>query len=87
MIETLAAVIKGKNMAEETAEEKTDIFYAQEQMIENLTDLFMKQDQQEQPLYVAPPAPIPRPRNYLLYIALGIGILIYMGKIKLGKIL
>lgn len=69
-------------MAEEkTEEEKTDIFYVQQQMLDTLTDLFMRQDQKI--TYVAPPAPIPRPRNYLLYIAIAIGILFYTGKIKL----
>lgn len=69
-------------MAEEkTEEEKTDIFYVQQQMLDTLTDLFMRQDQKI--TYVAPPAPIPQPRNYLLWIAIAIGILIYMGKIKL----
>lgn len=69
-------------MAEEkTEEEKTDIFYVQQQMLDTLTDLFMRQDQKI--TYVSPPAPILQPRNYLLYIAIAIGILIYMGKIKL----
>lgn len=51
-----------------------------------LTDVFTKQDQ---PLYIAQPdiivtpAPVQAPVNYLLYIAIGIGILIYLGKIKL----
>ena len=70
-------------MAEEkTDAEKTDIFYVQQQMLDTLTDLFMRQDQ-ERITYVSSPAPIPRPRNYLLYIVVGIGILIYFGKIKL----
>ena len=69
-------------MAEEKTEaEKTDIFYVQQQMLDTLTDMFMRQDQQT--VYISPPAPTPRPRNYLLYIAIGIGILIYLGKIKL----
>lgn len=67
---------------EETDQEKTDIFYVQQQMLDTLTDLFMRQDR-EQITYVAPPAPIQKPRNYLLWIAAGIGILIYLGKIKL----
>ncbi len=66
---------------EKTEQEKTDIFYVQQQMLDTLTDLFMRQDQKI--TYVGPPAPIQRPRNYLLYIVIGIGILIYMGKIKL----
>lgn len=50
-----------------------------------LMDLFTTQDQ---PVYIAPrdivtPAPIQAPVNYVLYIAIGIGILIYLGKIKL----
>lgn len=50
-----------------------------------LMDVFTKQDQ---PVYIAPrdivtPAPVQAPVNYVLYIAIGIGILIYMGKIKL----
>lgn len=70
-------------MAEEkTEQEKTDIFYVQQQMLDTLTDLFMRQDQQET-VYISPPAPVPQPRNYLLWIAIAIGILIYMGKIKL----
>lgn len=69
-------------MAEEKTEaEKTDIFYVQQQMLDTLTDLFMRQDQKI--TYVAPPAPVPRPRNYLLYIVIGIGLLLYTGKIKL----
>jgi len=43
---------------------------------------------QDKPFYPVPsditkPAPIKAPANYLLYIAIGIGILIYLGKIKL----
>jgi len=74
-------------MAEEqTEQEKTDIFYVQQQMIDTLTSQFLSQDQ-EKTVYISPPAPAPRPRNYLLYIVVGIGILIYLGKIKLGKLL
>ena len=67
---------------EETEAEKTDIFYVQQQMLDTLMDIFMRQDQ-ETITYLSSPAPVPRPTNYLLYIALGIGILIYLGKIKL----
>ncbi len=50
-----------------------------------LMDVFTTQDR---PVYIAPrdivtPAPVQAPVNYLLYIAIGIGILIYLGKIKL----
>jgi len=75
-------------MAEEkTAEEKqeeTDIFYVQQQMLDTLTHLFTKQDQQRpQPVYVSPAAPVSKPTNYLLYIGIGIGILLFTGKLKL----
>ena len=70
-------------MAEEqTEQEKTDIFYVQQQMIDTLTSQFLSQDQ-EKTVYISPPAPAPRPRNYLLYIAIAIGFLIFTGKIKL----
>lgn len=77
-----AQSILDKMVAEE--QEVADIFYTQEQMIGSLTDVLAAQDQ---PLYVSTPAPIQKPRNYLLLIVIGIGILIYLGKIKLGKIL
>ena len=71
-------------MAEETEQEKTDIFYVQQQMLDTLTDLFMRQDQQRpQPVYVSPAAPVPKTPNYLLYIGIGIGILLFTGKLKL----
>ena len=73
---------QGDIMAEETEEKKTDIFYVQQQMLDTLTDLFMRQDR-EQVTYVSPAAPLPRSTNYLLYIVLGIGALIFFGKIKL----
>ncbi len=71
-------------MAEEekTEEEKTDIFYVQQQMLDTLTDLFMRQDR-EQVTYVSPPAPLPKATNYLLYAGIAIFALIYFGKIKL----
>jgi len=67
---------------EKTDEEKTDIFYTQQQMLDTLTDLFMRQDR-EQVTYVSPPAPLPRATNYLLYAGLAIAALIFFGKIKL----
>ena len=71
-------------MAEEekTEAEKTDIFYVQQQMLDTLTDLFMRQDT-EQVTYVSPPAPLPRSTNYLLYAGIAIAALIYFGKLKL----
>lgn len=69
---------------EEEKQEETDIFYAQQQMVDTLTDLFMKQDQQRpQPVFVGPPAPQPPARNYMLYIGIGIGLLILSGRLKL----
>ena len=67
-------------MAEE--EEVTDIFYTQEQMIGSLRDLLAIQDQQ-QPVYISPQAPQPKAKNYLIYIGIGIGILLFTGKLKL----
>ena len=70
-------------MAEETEEtEETDIFYVQQQMLDTLTDLFMRQEQQ-QPIFVGPPAPQPPARNYMLYIGIGIGFLVLTGRLKL----
>lgn len=74
-----AEAIRQKMIAEE--QEVADIFYTQQEMVGSLTDLLASQDRQV--TYVSPPAPIPRPRNYLLYVVIGIGILIYFGKIKL----
>lgn len=69
---------------EETEEEKTDIFYVQQQMLDTLTDLFTKQNQQRpQPVYVSPAAPQPKSTNYLMYIGIGLGILFLTGKLKL----
>jgi len=68
-------------MAEE--EEVTDIFYTQEFTIEALTDLLQQQDQQQQPVFVGPPAPRPPAKNYLIYIAAGIGFLLLTGRLKL----
>ena len=74
----------GEIMAEKTEEEKTDIFYVQQQMLDTLTDLFTKQDQQRpQPVYVSPAAPVPKPPNYLLYIGIVVGILFFTGRLKL----
>lgn len=71
-------------MAETTEEEKTDIFYVQQQMLDTLTDLFMRQDQQRsQPVYISPAAPVPKPTNYLLYIGIGLGFLFLTGRLKL----
>lgn len=79
-------------MAEETEEkteeekqEETDIFYVQQQMLDTLTDLFTKQDQQlpPQPVYVSPSAPLPKAPNYLLYIGIGLGVLLLTGRLKL----
>lgn len=63
-------------------EEVTDIFYTQEQMIGSLQDLLSIQDRQ-QPVYVSPAAPQPKPKNYLIYIAIGLGILLFTGRLKL----
>ena len=71
-----------------TDEEYTDIFYMQQQMTETLMDLLGQQDRDEVPvptetIYVQPPSPVYKSPNYLLYIAAGVGLLIYFGKIKL----
>ncbi len=64
--------------------EVTSIFYTQEQMIGSLQDLLAIQDQQQpEPVYISSPAPQPKARNYMLYIGLGIGILLFTGKFKL----
>jgi len=69
-------------MAEE--EEVSSIFYTQEQMIGSLQDLLEMQDRQQvEPVYISPQAPQPKPKNYLIYIAIGIGILLFTGKLKL----
>ena len=70
-----------KEMQEKQIELETLKMEEQKQLM----DVFTKQDQ---PVYIAPrdivtPAPIKAPVNYVLYIAIGIGILIYLGKIKL----
>jgi len=76
-------VTLGEIMAE-TEQEKTDIFYVQQQMLDTLTDLFVRQDQQRpQPVYVSPAAPIPKPPNYLLYIGIVLGFLLLSGRFKL----
>lgn len=65
-------------------EEVTDIFYTQQEMIGSLQDLLAIQDrQQQQPIYVSPQAPLPKSKNYLIYIMVGIGILLFTGKLKL----
>jgi len=65
-------------------QEVTDIFFTQEFMIESLTDLLQQQDQQQQPVYISPPQmPQQRPKNYLMYIGIGIGILYLTGKFRL----
>jgi len=66
----------------EEEEEVTSIFYTQEQMIGSLQDLLSIQDRQ-QPVYVSPAAPQPKPKNYLIYIAIGLGILLFTGRLKL----
>lgn len=64
-------------------QEVTDIFYTQQEMIGSLTDLLAIQDQQEQVTYVSPPAPLPKPTNYLLYVGIGIAFLLFTGRLKL----
>jgi len=73
------------NNAEELAtEEETDIFYMQRQLTETLTDLLAKQlPTQQEAIYVQPAAPVYKPPNYLLYIGIGVGLLIYFRKIRL----
>jgi len=66
-------------LAEE--EEVTDIFFTQEQMIGSLQDILAIQDRE--PVYIRPQAPQPKPKNYLMYIGIGIGILLITGKLKL----
>jgi len=63
-------------------EEVTDIFFSQEFAIDQLTDLLQQQDTR-QPVYVSQPAPQQQPKNYLMYIVIGIGILFLTRKIKL----
>lgn len=63
-------------------EEVTDIFFTQEFAIQKLTDLLQQQDTR-QPVFVGPPAPQRQPKNYLMYIGIGIGILFLTGKFKL----
>jgi len=74
-----------KEMQEKQIELETLKMEEQKQLM----DVFTTQDR---PRYITPsditkPAPMPAmpamPANYLLYIAIGIGILIYLGKIKL----
>lgn len=62
--------------------EVTDIFFTQEEMIGSLQDLLEIQDRQ-QPVYISSPAPLPKPKNYLIFIVIGIGILLFTGKLKL----
>ena len=77
-----AQAILERLVAEE--EEVTDIFFTQEQMIGSLQDLLSIQDQQQaQPVYISPQAPQPSPKNYLIYIGIGVGILLFTGKLKL----
>lgn len=71
-----AQTILEKLRAEE--QEIADIFYSQEQMIGTLTERLESQDREL--TYVSP---IQKPVNYLLLVAVGIGILIFWGKIKL----
>lgn len=63
---------------EDSDQGETDIFQTQKKMVGSLKEILTDQDR-----YISPPAPIQQPRNYLLWIVIGIGILIYMGKIKL----
>lgn len=77
-----AQAILDQLVAEE--QEVTDIFYTQEFMIESLTDLLQKQDQEKpQPVYISPQTPQPKSKNYLTYIGIGIGFLILTGRLKL----
>ena len=62
-------------------QETADIFYTQQEMIGSLQDLLSIQDRQV--TYISPPAPQPKAKNYLIYIAIGIGFLFFTGKLKL----
>ncbi len=56
------------------------IFAQQGSTLETLQEIL---DRQDYPVYVSPPAPRPRPDNYLMYIGIGIGILFLTGRLKL----
>jgi len=64
----------------EPVEDEFNIFTQQESIAETLQEILDKQDQ---PVYIRPPDPQPRQENYLMYIAIGIGILFLTGRLKL----
>ena len=78
---TLAEAQTALALVMEAEQDVTDVFWTQEQMIESLQDILDLQDN-NQPVYMSAPAPRPQPKNYALYLAIGIGLLFFSGAFK-----
>ena len=68
---------------EEKKETDVDIFQTIKKTNESLVEVLAKQSQQEGPTFVQPPAPQPKPPNFLLWAVIGIGALILFKKVKI----